>query len=254
MAPAEAPASGAPLDPALFAEGPARDSRFQVKDRWVECANFPVDHPLRLVEFLHRQMNEEVNSLESSAKSVADFPSADWSLRMWLARQCADEARHANMFRRLFERRGGRVGEYPVLNFQYRIITRSDTLIGRLAIQNRSFEAGGIDAIAFSLADPACRSDAELTALYEAQLADEIIHVRFANDWIISETKRDPRSVLAIGRALTTASRAFAHVMGTEGTEGGTYPVATAARLESGFSRDEIKLASDLAVAGRPAS
>jgi hypothetical protein len=251
---AERPVPGPPLDPSFFADNPARDPRFRVTDRWVDCVNFPAGHPLRFLEFLHRQMNEEVNSLESSSKSLSDFPLADWELRMWLARQCADEARHAAMFRRLFERRGGEVGEYPVLNFQYRIITRNETLIGRLAIQNRSFEAGGIDAIAFGIDDSADRGDEEMAELYEAQLADEIVHVRFANEWIQAEILRNSRNVLAIGKALTAASRAFRQVMGAEATEGATYPVATKARLESGFTGDEIKLAADLAAATRAAT
>src|SRR5258706_504282 len=94
----------APLDPSLFADGPARDERFVVKDQWWECVNFPADHPLHQVQFSHRQMNEEVNGLECSACCLSDFPNADWDLRMWFARQCADEARHARMFRRLLER------------------------------------------------------------------------------------------------------------------------------------------------------
>ena len=40
---------------------------------------------------------------------------------------------------------GGHVGQFPVLNFQYRIITAQRDLIARLAIQNRSFEAGGVN-------------------------------------------------------------------------------------------------------------
>ena len=57
-------------------------------------ANFPEDHPEHLPEFLHRQMNEEVNSLEIAARNLADFPDADWELRLAIARQCWDEARH----------------------------------------------------------------------------------------------------------------------------------------------------------------
>ena len=66
------------------------------------------------------------------------------------------------MFRRIFEARGGRVGEYPVLNFQYRIIARIRSLVGRLAIQNRSFEAGGLDAIAVGMQQARERGDEEL--------------------------------------------------------------------------------------------
>src|SRR6185369_848131 len=109
------------LDPALFAKPPARGARVTVAERWIECANLPEGDPRREIEFFHRQMNEEVDSLECCASYLRDFPEADWALRLGLARQCADEARHAGMFRRIYEARGGRLGQYPVLNFQYRI-------------------------------------------------------------------------------------------------------------------------------------
>src|SRR5439155_1446087 len=155
------------------------------------------------------QMNEEVDSLEGSACTLADFPRVDWSMRMSLARQCADEARHAAMFRRIFESRGGRIGEYPVLNFQYRIVAHIGSLVGRLAVQNRSFEAGGLDDITSGITDARQRGDEELAELFEAQRADEIVHVRFANEWIRAATQQDPRSVLQMGAALNAASKTF---------------------------------------------
>jgi hypothetical protein len=33
------------------------------------------------------------------------------------------------------------------MNFQFRIITKIDNLVGRLAVQNRTFEAEGVDAV-----------------------------------------------------------------------------------------------------------
>ncbi len=235
-----------PLDPSLFAPGPARDSRFTVRERWIECSNFPIGHPEQVVEFLHRQMNEEVDSLESSARNLADFPDADWEVRMCLARQCADEARHARMFRRLYEKRGGTVGKYPVLNFQFRIITQFDSLAARLAIQNRSFEAGGLDAITASIEDALRDGDLELAELYEAQIADEISHVRFANEWIRKLGEKSPTNMLRIAQAMKTASQAFVAVMGKEGTEGVNYPADREGRLEAGFTREEVELTASL--------
>lgn len=238
--------SSTTLDPTLFADGPARDTRFTVVARWVECANFPDGHPLREIEFFHRQMNEEIDSLECSAANLRDFPQAAWDLRLGLARQCADEGRHAAMFRRIFEMRGGHVGQYPVLNFQYRIIAHIRSLVGRLAIQNRSFEAGGLDAIAYGIAQARQGGDGELVELFEAQRADEIVHVRFANEWINAATRQNPRSVLEIGVALAGASKAFRQVMGKEGTEGVSYPADVAARREAGFTDTEVGLAMQL--------
>lgn len=234
------------LEPTLFAVGPARDARFTVAARWAECANFPDGHPLRPTEFFHRQMNEEVDSLECSAANLRDFPQAAWDLRMALARQCADEARHAAMFRRIFEKRGGHVGQYPVLNFQYRIVAHIRSLVGRLAIQNRSFEAGGLDAITSGIEQARQQGDEQLVELFEAQRADEISHVRFANEWINAATRENPRSVMEIGTALAQASKAFREVMGTEGTEGVMFPADGAARREAGFTETEVGLAVQL--------
>jgi len=229
------------LDPSLFADGPARDARFEVKDRWIEMYNTPSGHPLHEIEFTHRQMNEEINGLECSARSLADFPEAEWELRMWLARQCADEARHVRMFRRLLERLGGHVGQFPVLNFQYRIIAHADTLVGRLTIQNRTFETGGLDAVSAVVDQMRVRGDHELEIFFDAQLADEIVHVRFANDWIRHAIKEDPRNVLRMGAAMTSAAKAFKQVMGSEGTEGVSYPIDRQARLEAGFTPSEVE-------------
>jgi uncharacterized ferritin-like protein (DUF455 family) len=215
----------------------------------VECANFPVGDPQREIEFFHRQMNEEVDSLECSAQTLADYPDVDWQMRLCLARQCADEARHATMFRRIYESRGGHIGQFPVLNFQYRIVARIRSLVGRLAVQNRSFEAGGLDAIAYSIDDARQRGDEELAALFESQRADEITHVRFANEFIRAATQQDPRTLLQIGTALTAAARAFAQVMGREGTEGVSYPADTAGRREAGFTDGEVRQAAELQAA-----
>lgn len=236
----------APLDGSLFADPPARDARYHVVDRWRECVNLPREHPLHHVEFTHRQMNEEVNGLECSASCLRDFPDADWDLRMWFARQCADEARHVKMFRRRLESLGGHVGQFPVLNFQYRIIARADTLVGRLTIQNRTFESGGLDAVAWVAEQARDSGDQALADFFDSQLADEILHVRFANEWLRRAIRKDPRRLLEMGRAMTQAAKAFKEVMGSEGTEGVYYPTDRPSRLEAGFTEEEVALASEL--------
>jgi uncharacterized ferritin-like protein (DUF455 family) len=209
-----------------------------VKERWTEMENFPAEDPRHPLEFLHRQMNEEVNSLEISARNLADFPDADWELRLSMARQCWDEARHVVMFRRCFEARGGRVGDFPVLNFQYRIITSLPDLAGRLAVQNRSFEAAGIDAINDGLGEARGSGQQDLVELLDAQLADEVQHVRFANDWIPRLVARGgPRATFALVQAVARADEAMREVAGDAMT---TYPIAEDLRREAGFSEAEI--------------
>jgi uncharacterized ferritin-like protein (DUF455 family) len=232
-----------------FAPAPSRDERFRVADFWAQCHNLPKGDPGREAEFFHRQMNEEVNGMECAARALVDFPDADWELRMAIARQCCDEARHVQMFREALESRGGHVGQTPVLNFQYRIITRIDDLCGRLAVQNRSFEVEGVDAIEPEIAAAAARGDLHMAHRYDAQLADEIGHVRFANEHLTRSMAKDPGTVMRVGRALNYAFEAFAYVMGQHAMDAVSYGVNRAGRLEAGFSEDEVRQATELRAA-----
>lgn len=235
----------ADLDGALFAPRPARDARFEVRDVHGELTNLPPEDPAATAEFLHRQMNEEVDGLEMSARNLVDFPDAPWDLRLAIARQCSDEARHVEMFRRCFEARGGRVGQYPVMNFQYRILTKIDSLIGRLAVQNRSFEAAGLDAIQQEvLARSQASGETDLIELFDAQLADEVQHVRYANVWIPRlKQQQGPRALLELARAVSVAGRALRVVAGDAAM---VSPVSEALRREAGFTDEEIESAKAL--------
>lgn len=241
------------LDPALFAEGPARDDRFTVVEVWAEMVNLPDDHPDKQREFFHRQMNEEACVMENAARSLAEFPDADWRVRKGLARQCADEARHVLSYRHLLEARGGRLGQYPVMNFQYRILGRIDSLLGRLAIQNRSFEADGLDAATYARDEARRAGDHELADMYDAQQADEVCHIRLGNDHIKEQFAQTPRTAMTVARALAQGARAFAQVFAGGGTEVEKYGVAVEARLEAGFSPEEVEVAVRMSEARRAA-
>src|SRR6188508_2534747 len=197
------------VDISALPMSPARDDRFKVVESWQGCANFPDGDPRKIMEFMHRQMNEEMDATECSARTITDFPDAPWELRMFLARQCADEARHALTFKKIFEKRGGKLGEYPILNFQYRIICKIADLAGRLAVQNRTFEAEGIDAIGFGIDDARKQGDEELAEFFDIQFADEIMHVRCANEFLHEMLAKEPRLAMKIAQALSFATKAF---------------------------------------------
>ena len=202
------------LDPNLFADPPARDPRFRVAEVWSEMDNIYDDKGHMTREFLHRQMSEEVNGLEIAARNLTDFPDAPWELRLAIARQCWDECRHIEAFRRAFEERGGTVGDHPVLCFEYRMVTKIDSLIGRLAVQNRSFEAAGIQAIGDAVGAVTEANERDLMVLYDAQLPDEIQHVRYANKWIPQLIERDKRNALDLVKAVAQANAAFKQIAG----------------------------------------
>jgi hypothetical protein len=237
-----------------FAEAPSREPHVPVVEVWADLVHLAEDHPERELEFLHRQMNEEANVLENAASSLVDFPDADWDIRMWLARQCSDEARHVISYKRLLETRGGKVGQFPVLNFQYRIIRKIDSLIGRLAVQNRTFEADGLDAASHAESVARRKGDVELADVYASQGADEIIHVGFANAWIRRAVKADPRNIMRMARALAQGAQSFVAVAAGGGRDVASYGVAHEERRLAGFEPGEIEVAHDQAEARRAAA
>ncbi|TLY58721.1 MAG: ferritin-like domain-containing protein [Gammaproteobacteria bacterium] len=135
------------------------------------------------------------------------------------------------------------MGAYPVMNFQYRIVCRLPTLAARLAVQNKTFEAGGIDALATAVKEAADNGDQELLRLFEYQEADEIAHVRFANEYLRNAIAGNPRVALDVAAALTEASSAFAEVFGAAAHQI-RYDVSAEARREAGFLPEEIRAAS----------
>jgi uncharacterized ferritin-like protein (DUF455 family) len=230
-----------------FPNTPRRDERFTVVERWDQCANFPDDDPRKVMEFMHRQMNEEMDATECSARALVEFPDAPWEVRMFLARQCADEARHAHIFAKMFESRGGKLGQYPILNFQYDIICQVPTLIGRLAVQNRTFEAEGIDAIGYGIDEAKAQGDDELAEFFDGQFADEIMHVRCANEFIHEMLAKDSKLAMKIAQALSFAIKEFGKVVGGDGTAVAKYTISQTGRLEAGFRPEEVKIANELA-------
>ena len=240
------------LDPECFDEPSARDERFTLVDLWDECAKFPDGHPEKKQEFLHRQMNEEVAVLENAARSLAEFPELDWELRMWLARQAADEARHAINYRRLFERRGGRVGQYPVLSFEYLILGKVRDIVVRLSVLKRTFEADGLDAVTHAIEEARAEGDNELAAMYDAQQADEVVHIRFGNEWIKRLVAGNPAALMAMGRSVALAAKGFKQVFQPGGgSRVSKYGVAEELREQAGFTADEIAVARDISEARR---
>src|SRR5437762_13821970 len=117
---------------------------------------------------------------------------------MCLARQASDESRHADILRKRFLELGGVKGEFPVANYEWNLCGMVDNLPGRLAIENRTFEAGLIDILGQLRTTWREAGDHRTADALEAILADEITHVRFANRWIRALTEQQPRVLLQV--------------------------------------------------------
>jgi uncharacterized ferritin-like protein (DUF455 family) len=182
---------------------PAREQCFHVAQDDAEMQSFEdsLSEAARR-ERLHRHMNNEMGALEIAAQCLADFPESPWELRMQLARQASDESRHVRaLYRRLLQL-GGRKGEFPIGNFEWAVTNMCDTLAARLAIQNRTFEAGQMDLLGGLRKIWRSLGDETTAEVLEHILADEINHVRFANQWIRKMVQGDRRLLLKVASAI----------------------------------------------------
>ena len=193
----------------VLRDDPAREICFTIAQTDDEMVTIDdANSPAAQRERLHRHMNNEIGSMEIAAQSLVDFPEAPWELRMELARQTFDESRHvAGLYARLCEL-GGYKGEYPIGNFEWSVTTMQDSLAARLALQNRTFEAGEMDLLGGLKKLWRSIGDDKTADLLETILADEINHVRFANRWIKKMISEDKRILLHIAKAMHFLSSA----------------------------------------------
>jgi bacterioferritin (cytochrome b1) len=147
---------------------------------------------------LHTHMHNELQSIEIAAQSLHDFPDAPWELQMEIARQCWDESRHARVLYKRLQALGGHKGEFSVMHYEWNITCMQDSLAARLAIQNRTFEAGEMDILKHHVQMWRDAGDPETSEILDAILSDEVHHVRFANRWLKRLAQDDPSVLLKV--------------------------------------------------------
>jgi len=230
-------------------EDPAREPCFQCVTLDAEMQEWPDMSDLSRRERIHRHMNNECGAMEIAAQALVDFPDAPWDLRMRLARQAADEARHMSLLLRRLRQLDGHKGEFPVANVEWCITGLIDNLPGRLAIQNRTFEAGLIDLLG-ALRNTWREAGDDATAdMLDGILADEIVHVRFGNRWIRRLTEERPGVLLQVARSVQTLRRILNDLAPQEGEVNRSGVVLTTklppavnveGRLEAEFTEEEV--------------
>lgn len=228
---------------------PARESCFKVVWKGSEMAQFEDElSPPAMREKLHRHMNNEIGSMEIASQTLADFPDAPWELRMQLARQVYDESRHVEgLYRRLREL-GGYKGEFPIANFEWQVVNTRETIAERLAIENRTLEAGQMDLLGTLCNLWRAAGDERTATLLDAILVDEVSHVRYANRWIKKLAKEDGKVVLRIAMAMHFYGQACKAAFGekartvqrTDGKKHTPITVNITDRREAEFSENEI--------------
>ena len=152
------------------------------------------DAPDAARQLMHGIFMGEVQALEGAGRTCWDFEvgeEAPYQLKLDMARQCWDEARHTEISLKLNEHMGTEVGEFAEATFLYEAACNPDPVL-RLTGVNRALEGLAIDVFNTMRDFGDLSDDPVLEFCEDWMLADEVTHVKMGSDWLRRMTEDDP--------------------------------------------------------------
>ena len=114
-----------------------------------------------------------------------------FELKLDMARQCWDEARHCEISVKLGDWMGTEIGEFAENTFLYEAACNPDPVL-RLTGVNRALEGLAIDVFNTMQEFGELAGDPVLEFCEDWMLADEVTHVKMGSDWLRRLTENDP--------------------------------------------------------------
>ena len=194
----------------------------------------------------------EIQALEGAGRTCWDFDTGDgreeapFALKLDMARQCWDEARHVEISCKLSDHMGSEIGEFGEQVLLYEAACNPDPVL-RLTGVNRALEGLAIDVFNTMRDFGDATSDPVLFFCEDWMLADEVTHVKMGSDWLRRLTDTDPerrQQALDFQRAVDKLF-SFGGFRGEE--EENPVHLARKFRGLAGFSDEEISELVDTA-------
>ncbi len=225
-----------PRNVTLFEEGGGRTGGFTL-------ANSEAPDAAR--NLMHGIFVGEIQALEGAGRTCWDFETgaasdqAPYELKLDMARQCWDEARHCEISVKLNAHMGAEIGEFGEQTMLYQAACNPDPVL-RLTGVNRALEGLAIDVFNTMREFGQSAGDPVLTFSEDWMLADEVTHVKMGSDWLRRLTATDPERREAALEFQRTVDKLFS--FGGFRGEDEDSPVHLARRFRelAGFSDDEI--------------
>jgi uncharacterized ferritin-like protein (DUF455 family) len=223
--------------------GPARPMRLTPE---------PPEAPDSARALMHGIFVGEIQALEGAGRTCWDFDigKADqevpFELKLDMARQCWDEARHCEISVKLSDWMGTEIGEFAENTILFEAACNPDPVL-RLTGVNRALEGLAIDVFNTMREFGEASGDPVLSFCEDWMLADEVTHVKMGSDWLRRLTEND------LGRRERALE--FQRVVDKLFSAGGfrgeddDNPIQLARRFRelAGFSTDEIDEIADIA-------
>jgi uncharacterized ferritin-like protein (DUF455 family) len=162
------------------------------------------DAPDAARRLMHGIFTGEIQALEGAGRTCYDFnvgtgpDDVPFELKLDMARQCWDEARHCEISIKLGEHMGTEIGEFAEQTTLFQAACNNDPVL-RLAGVNRALEGLAIDVFNTMRDFGDGTGDPVLFFCEDWMLADEVTHVKMGSDWLRKVTANDKERQ---GRAL----------------------------------------------------
>jgi hypothetical protein len=141
----------------------------------------------------HQLLYGEVETTDRMGKMLAEYPDLPWDMRMDLANQMWDEARHIEIVAKAVEEElGGELGYGPWPFVWWWMQNESDPL-RRITVTNCWAEANLMNTLKQWRIKATERGYARIAELCDYLQADELMHVKLATKWVRRLTDSEPR-------------------------------------------------------------
>ncbi len=154
------------------------------------------DAPDAARALMHGIFVGEIQALEGAGRTCYDFEvgkgdeDVPFELKLDMARQCWDEARHCEISVKLSDWMGTEIGEFSENTFLFQAACNPDPVL-RLTGVNRALEGLAIDVFNTMREFGDLAGDPVLEFCEDWMLADEVTHVKMGSDWLRRITAND---------------------------------------------------------------
>ncbi|MGA9277469.1 DUF455 family protein [Ilumatobacter sp.] len=201
---------------------------------------------------MHGIMVGEIQALEGAGRTAHDFEAGDGSgdtipfeLKLDMARQAWDEARHVEISAKLSDWMGTELGQFSENTVLFEAACSNDPVL-RLAGVNRALEGLAIDVFTQMKEFGQLAGDPFLEFCEDWMLADEVTHVKMGSDWLRKVTEKDPDRRAKALEFQRVVDKLFS--FGGARGEGDESPIGLARRFRelAGFTDDEVDTIAEM--------
>jgi len=160
---------------------------FWFSDRSEDFAVYESDDEWSIEGFrhkFHQLLYGEVETTDRMGKMLAEFPELPWPMRMELAHQMWDEARHIEIVAKACEELMGAELGYGPWSLVWWWMQNEDDPLRRITVTNSWAEANLMQTLRIWREQADQRGYSRIAELADYLQADELTHVKLATTWI----------------------------------------------------------------------